>query len=393
MEHMTAEPMITIKKPDGTFAKVSLSEFKKMQAEKKPVDTKPQTLAPHHTTHHPAGHHPVHIKEEKKTEHHATHHPKPMTREDSKSPLQEKMPSQSSGGLLSSNREKQVEEVLKKIGFSVAPDLQGRLKSLVLAKLKDIKSEDETREALSRPVKNSGFGLTEIQVDKIIKTCQEVLAAEKTVMPESDFKVPPLKGKPPSHMALMVEPPELPMVMTRPPMEKKNIEIPKINLGSSGQNIIDNINLTRWGAPIPPQKNKDVISQLVQQSIASESTFKISDRSVTKQIMQDVSVPEMEMGPVEEFKTLTIAEFRRLSSNPQEAAKRLQQKMSNLQDESFVWYLEGVAAYHTSPLYVEYMSGVAQSLAERKSLASVLAIKNGIKLDEVKAIIEMEKML
>ena len=35
------EPLITIKRPDGTFAKVPLSDIKKAQAAKKPVAVAP----------------------------------------------------------------------------------------------------------------------------------------------------------------------------------------------------------------------------------------------------------------------------------------------------------------------------------------------------------------
>jgi hypothetical protein len=99
------------------------------------------------------------------------------------------------------------------------------------------------------------------------------------------------------------------------------------------------------------------------------------------------------MGPVEDIKSITLTDFRRLSGNPEEAAKRLQQKMFNLQEESFVWYLDALAAYHVSPLYSEYMQAVCQSLAERKSLANVLSMKNSIKLNEAMALMEMERGL
>ena len=145
-----------------------------------------------------------------------------------------------------------------------------------------------------------------------------------------------------------------------------------------------------------PKEDKsanDVISTLVNKSLASEPVFKLDTAPVAKKSMQDVTATSVEMGPVEEIKSVTLTDFRRLSGNPDEAAKRLQQKMFNLQDESFVWYLEALAAYHQSPLYTEYMQAVCQSLAERKSLANVLMVKNSIKLNEAMALIEMEKSL
>lgn len=393
-----SEPMIAIKKADGTFAKVPLSEFKKMQAAQKPVNQPvsvvPPTAQPtsvvapvhhaekhhpvqHHAAthtpaHHAPQHHPVHLKEEKKEHHSTVHHVKHTNRIDAGSPLEEKLKIKSSAPLFSPKREKQVEEVMEKLGFSVPPEVLGRLISLVLAKLKDIKSDDETRELLARSIKNGGLGLTEQQVEKIIKSCREVDGGENA----EDAGVPVLKGK--ANMLPMIEPEELPAVAN----EVKPVPYNKINY------------FKPTAAPqVSAAQKQEVVSKLVNNSIANESVFKLDTRPAMKQSMQDITASSAEMGPVEEIKSVTLVDFRRLSGNPEEAARRLQQKMFNLQEESFVWYLEALAAYHNSPLYVEYIQAVCQSLAERKSLANVLTIKNGIKLNEVMALMEMEKGL
>ncbi len=375
-----AEPMITIKKSDGSFTKVPLSEFKKMQtAAPKPAEpAKPAAPAPvhaaaHHTpAHHAAKQHPVHIKEEKKEYHAAPHHTKPMSRTDAGSPLEEKLKIKSSAPLFSPKREKQVEEVLGKLGFSVMPDILGRLKSLVLAKLKDIKSEDETRELLSRSIKNGGLGLTEQQIEKIITACRAVEAEDGG----EEASVPALKGNYFSSALNNLE---------------SELDLPAPSKTPAVANTINNpLNSNREKSLAQAQ---DDISKLIKQNAASEPVFKLDARPAMKQSMQDVTASSMEMGPVEEMKSVTLMDFRRLSGNPEEAAKRLQQKMFTLQEESFVWYLEALAAYHNSPLYLEYIQAVCQSLAERKSLANVLSMKNSIKLNEVMALVEMEKGL
>ena len=351
------QQMITVKKADGTFSKVPLSEFKKMQAASKPKEISNIQY-------------PISNK---------SHHIKPMSRADAGSPLEEKLKIKSSAPLFSPKREKQVEEVLEKIGFSVMPEVLGRLKSLVLAKLKDIKSEDETRELLVRSIKNGGLGLTGQQVEKIIKSCQEVEDGEDG----EDSGVPALKGK--TNMSLMVEPPELPMVIDPTltlPLKREGIVATPLFKEGQGE-------VKRFGGT----QKQEVVSKLVNSSIANESVFKLDTRPAMKQSMQDVTASSNEMGPVEEIKSISLADFRRLSSNPEEAAKRLQQKMFNLQEESFVWYLDALSAYHNSPLYLDYIQSVCQSLAERKSLANVLAMKNSIKLNEAMAIVEMERSL
>ena len=436
--------MITIKKADGTFAKVSFSEFKKMQAaspsapviptrvdlpatlslarragesltskregslgyarddNKKPTHPSPlliegnTTTQPthHQPSHHKAQHHTA-IRHKTHTEHAKTaHHPvKHMARADAGSPLEEKLRVKSSAPLFSPKREKQVEEVLGKLDFSVAPDILGRLKSLALAKLKDIKSEDETRELLARSIKNGGLGLTESQVEKIIQSCREVEGGEGM----ENASVPVLKGNSFSTALHSLESElELPAPVSSPPFQGGvRGGLPKSVPGSVASATPSSLPLGKGEMTVAPEMRtgRDMISKLVAETAANESVFKLNTRPAMKQSMHDVTASSMEMGPVEEIKSITLTDFRRLSGNPEEAAKRLQQKMFNLQEESFVWYLDALSAYHLSPLYTEYMQAVCQSLAERKSLANILNMKNGIKLNEVMAIIEMERSL
>ena len=393
--------MITIKKADGTFAKVPLSEFKKIQAsQQKPAEPaksvssaaaahvtslQQSASAPHHqAAHHAAKQHPIHVKPSSHPSAHpfgsaapahsaGKHHPKQMSRADAGSLLEEKLKIKTSAPLFSPKREKQVEEVLEKLGFTVVPDVLGRLKSLILARLKDIKSEDETKELLARSIKNGGLGLTETQVEKIIKSCQEVESLENgnsfssalhSLESELELPAPTVMVK--------SEPIKQPQVMEKSPPKHQFTPTVPVNVTTT---------------------KESVISTLVNKSLSSEPVFKLDSKPVMKQSMQDVTASSVEMGPVEEIKSISLTDFRRLSGNPEEAAKRIAQKMFNLQDESFVWYLEALAAYHVSPLYSEYMQAICQSLAERKSLANVLSMKNSIKLNEVMALVEMERSL
>ncbi|MEK7131519.1 MAG: hypothetical protein AAB797_02170 [Patescibacteria group bacterium] len=394
-----SEPMITIKKADGTFAKVPLSEFKKIQAAQKspapvmppkpvmrqqpalasrPVAKLSGSIAPTNS----AGRH-----NNAKPPVPAMASPGKMSRADAGSPLEEKLRVKSSAPLFSPKREKQVEEVLGKLGFSVVPEVLGRLKSLVLAKLKDIKSEDETRELLARSIKNGGLGLTEQQVEKIIKSCREVEGGGGM----ENTNVPVLKGNSFSTAMHSLESElELPA-----PVSKTSV-IPTTkeeSLSSRPYKTDRDPSSAKASLGMTNENRQEVVSKIVNKSAANEPIFKLDTKPVIKKSMQDVTASSIEMGPVEEIKSITLTDFRRLSGNPEEAAKRLQQKMFNLQEESFVWYLDALAAYHVSPLYSEYMQAVCQSLAERKSLANVLNMKNSIKLNEAVALMEMERGL
>ncbi len=406
---MSNDPKILVKKSDGTFVKVTMAEFLAMKKQKSipPVQpvvvAKPQmsvvepvkqipavasiinNASPHQAANkserpaHPKSH-IIHPRSEKSL--HPVHH-KPLTSADARSPLEEKIAIKSDTPLTSNKRESQVEEVVRRLGFGVAPDLLGRLKSLVLARLKDIKSNQEISDVLAKSVANGGLGLAQTQVEKIISTISEV-HTKNNINTKSDQKsTPALKGK--VGMTLMVEPPELPAIA---------VDVKPKPYNEIGSNVIARSEATKQSQPKPELiPHNDLVSKLVKESMANEPIFKISSKSTPKQFVPDISAPDTEMGPVEEIRSINLNDFRKLSSNSEEAAKRLQQKISNLQEESFIWYLDALSAYHNSPLYLEYIKSVCQSLAERKSLANVLMMKNSIKLSEAVAIIEMEKTL
>lgn len=365
--------MITIKKADGTFAKVPLSDIKKAQAAKKAAPIVAPAPARASTPNAPAaGNSParnivskttIEIKEKKEPA-----KPAVMTRDDARSLLEEKKPAPAASGLTSQKREKQVEEVIRMLGFSVDSQLQGRLKSLVLARLKDIKTDADMQDVLCKPVKNGGFGLADSQAQKMLEVCRRVASS---VVSDKNIEVPVLKGSS-SQMLPMVEPPELPMA-----------------LPVSGDVRIKNSTPVRS----PVNEKEKIVSKIINESLANEPVFKISAQPPVRPIMQDITVSDVEMGPIEEIRSMTIEDFRRLSSKPEEAAKRVLQKILNLKDESYVWYMDGVAAFHSCPLYVAYMNAVAASLAGRKTVANVLAAQNSIKLSEVMAIIEIESAL
>lgn len=417
-----SEPLISIKKPDGSFVKVTMAEFLAMKKSRSPapgiedprfqtnlksgqktapvVSSQPSVVAPVEPTKQSLSVAPVvnstsvsnqsvklamhpksHIIHPPKNEPKVAH--KPLTSADARSPLEEKIAIKSDAPLTSTKRQSQVEEVVRRLGFGVAPDLLGRLKSLVLARLKDIKSDEEIRDVLVRSVANGGLGLAQTQIEKIISTVGEV-HAKNNINSKNDHKdAPALKGK--TGMVVMVEPPELPAIA---------VDVRPKAYNEIGSSVIARSEVTKQSQPKPdlvPQN--DLVSKLVKESMANEPIFKISSKSAPKSFVPDISAPDTEMGPVEEIRSINLNDFRKLSSNSEEAAKRLQQKISNLQEESFIWYLDAMLAYHNSPLYLEYIKSICQSLAERKSLANVLMMKNSIKLSEAMAIVEMEKTL
>lgn len=307
------QPTVLVKKADGTFVRMTLDEVKKMRfGGGSTRDNKP---APPVAPPRPAN-------------------PAP--------PKKEAVPFKAITPLVSANRLNQVEEVQKKLRFSVPVDLQNRLRSIIQLRLKDIRSAEQTKDKVKQAVKDGGLGLGEKEADELSSVCDIILGRE--MKNKNLDSVPVLKRKAPLPM---VEPEELPTNAT------------PFNSFVHGEKRV-----------FPP-------------------------RSIAKTVMEDVTPPKpVEMGPIEEIQYMTWVDFHRLSAKPAEAAARLKQKFLNLRDESVLLYIDALSAWHKSPLYTDYMKAICQSLKERRKLSASLGTEAGkINLEDILALVKMESEL
>ena len=129
-----------------------------------------------------------------------------------------------------------------------------------------------------------------------------------------------------------------------------------------------------------------------QSEVKAEKIFKISPQPA-RPVMRDVIAKNTGVGPIDEIRMFNLVDFRRLSVDPQEAADRFKQKLENLKAESYLLYMDALNAWRESPLYLEYLETVSNSLKLGKNLTVVISDKNKIQLPEIKALVEMEKSL
>ncbi|MFA5175148.1 MAG: hypothetical protein WC430_01855 [Patescibacteria group bacterium] len=364
---MPEEKTILVKKADGSFVKMKLSDLKsaKKQLARQPQTPASSVLPNTSLTVEPDKSFKLDInkKEEKKLESQIKKtvnliKPKEIkketvkfAKEDFQSPLEEKLEKEKqNSAVISSSRDNQVEKAINNFGFSVPPNLINRLRSIVQLRLKDIRGIDETRQAITRPVENGGLGLNEMQADKAIEICTKILKEER----ENEKK------------SLMVETINIPQIYKEPPVP----------------------------ATVGIQKNSFIKKSFEDKKTILSEKFKMGGKNEARPVIQDVIPSEFHsVGPLEEIKMVGLVDFRRLSANPKEAAGRLKQKFLNLKEESIILYMDALTIWKKSPLYIEYMKSVASSLMERRGIADGLIDKNKIQIAEIQAIVEMEQEL
>lgn len=304
------------------------------------------------------------------------------SKNDAQSLLTEKLAKLSNDqSLASQSRENQVEKIVKQLDFTVAPDNQNRLRSIIQLRLKDIRDRAQTKETLLRPILQGGLGLLSNQAEQVLRLTDQLTGDGPKPLPRrNDQDVVPAKKD------LMIEPEELPKVYHEPPVPAKST--PFNNFKHSQAKI-----KPFESAPLRPsdQTNGERLD-------SKEPGLKLGSRPNVRPVMRDITPvikqdEEVGVGPIQEIQLMSLVDWRRLSANPLEAANRLKQKFQNLKDESYLLYLDGLKAWRQSPLFNSYMTAIEDSLVARKPLSAVTIDKNKIQLAEINALVNMEKEL
>ncbi len=348
---MNEEKTILVKKKDGTFVKMKLSELKSKPTaaviSAKPVSQK--TFLPTDKEE---------IKQEKNY----------FSKEDFQSPLEDKDLKNIPPGSFN-KREKEVEEILKNLSFKVPEQSLVNLKNNLVLFLKDIKSEEQVSEVLVQPIYLGGADLKREQVKELLNLAKQKirLISEEDINLAAPLKrVAPLKNSLPMKEGEILPSSSAPFnaFVHKPPFKKEVKEIKSLD------DLLEK-----------EEKTVNVISQLVK-----------NKENKIGPTRGDIMPPKNTViGPVEEIRNFTVNDLRHLASVSEQAVARLQQKFINLKEESFLLYLQALEAWQKSPLYKDYLEQVCNSFNQEKKLLDIDRRVENLTSEEISLIIKMEK--
>lgn len=351
-------PLVTVKQPDGTYAKITLEEFVRRQKTSAPpapvaapapapvssAAVKPEVEAVAEKTNPTPPAAPAPIKKEP-----VRVAPTASAVQDARAFIEDFSknvpPSADSQGVISSVAQ-DVVRIVGRLSFSVPEEYGDRLKHAVELRLKELRTDDQTKDMVMRSYEEGGLQMGVVQAEELLSLCSV-------------------------HEQVMVPPAQ--KVATTTPFNsfKHDAATPAV---SSIRQVIP-------PEPVP----------VATPRVAPDPVF--GERPKPRPVVTDVTYRPMAIGPVEEIRTVTLTDFRRLSPVPRDAALRLEQKFTNLKGESIVLFLEGLEAWRQSPLYQEYTDRMLYAILHRSSLDSVLRKTKSITSEELAAIIAMEKRL
>ncbi len=335
---MTEEKTILVKKKDGTFVKMKLSDLKK----------KSSTV----------------FKEEKKELEKGSK----LTKEDIRSPLEDEEIKTIDHNTFN-KRDKEVAEIISNLSFKLIDQAEKNVKNILVLFLKDIKSEDQLKDLLRQPVYLGGADLNDIQLRELLKISKDKIS--NIIMTKNNlagsFKKIKLDQNLPMEEGEILPATSAPFnsFVHKPVFNKEIKEIKSLD------ELIDKV-------------------EPVEENISKMLKFGKS----TKTTIEDIVPPKnINFGPIEEIKNFTVTDFRRLSSDKKEAISRLYQKFINLKEESFLFYLQALEVWQQSPLYKKYIERICESLNKNLPLSKLVKKEDDLNEEEIKLLIKMEEDL
>lgn len=266
----------------------------------------------------------------------------------------------------------------------VADDDRKKLKAIILSRLKEVRDQVQTREALLGLTNVSGKIVDNIQADKILGLINVDLdelhgniRTEINNEPFSDLRAeaqqilaePELAVKPAFN-------PLPPKIDDEGELEPAKLVPPVAPLSS---NFSINPVATRSGTP--PQRIKPLVNQ-----------------TAGKPKIEDVRFKPRLTGPIEEIRNMKLVDFRRLDKSPALAIEKIIGKIDLLEEESFAMRTEAIKAWKQNEINQLYISLGDQSMEERKSISDIIAERQAagqptLNEEEVDAVIELNKRL
>lgn len=222
---------------------------------------------------------------------------------------------------LPSSNDELVNKILAQLSFSLPQDLSGRLQSLILSKIKDIRNDEQILEYAKKDKNAGGLGLSEGEADELIDVIKKNLGGKNNV---------------------------------------KRQEVTE-KIKAEEKVVLESIS----SKAVYQQKPRTVFGEKpVLHDITTPTISKVSG--------EKVETDKKSVGPLDELKTFDLKDWRRLANNPVKAGEELVKKFMVLKEDSYLVYLDGIEAWRQSPLYSMYKNIIATCVVSKQKIKDYL---------------------
>lgn len=114
--------------------------------------------------------------------------------------------------------------------------------------------------------------------------------------------------------------------------------------------------------------------------------------------MEDVKYVPKLMGPIDELREMNLVNFRRLSQDPAEAARKIEEKIKFLEEDRYSKKVEGIKAWRSSPINKLYLEIGQEGIIVARGIENAIKAREKCKKDfltlkEFNEIIDLNKRI
>lgn len=290
-------------------------------------------------------------------------------------------------------------------------DLDKRFRAILQTYLKGIRNKVDTKQTLIKPIKDGGLGMDGIFVDNVLLITDKInndmggaaipaKPLKKINLPEDISKDAEKKDAGLADSLKQNETRDAPYNFKELEKDKsKEAEEKKKIQSTDEKQEIPKKEKDKPGAePLAEKADRPPATKQFAPALPAMSNIRQAPSPEGKVRMDDVKYVPKLTGPVDELKELSLVNFRRLSEDPEAAAKNIEQKIGFLEEESYSRRLAGIEAWRQSPINKLYLRVGEDSINLKKSVSDIIREQtkeggDGLSLPEFEAIMELNKKL
>ncbi len=279
-------------------------------------------------------------------------------------------------------------------------DLINRFKSILDTYIRGVRNRIDTKHTLTKAINSGGLEISDIYADNILSITDFNKKEEEQKSLDDDEK---LKNKLENttnreHPGLDLGARDLDYDFSK--MSPKP-EVKKEKQDSVKQ-LEDDIILAKKSLE---ERSGDISQDAKTLNIPKKETIAINPARIKETAkaggkikMEDVKYVPKLMGPIDELREMDLTNFRRLSSDPEGAANKINDKIQFLEDESYSQRLVGIEAWRQSPINKMYLQAGNESIKGEGRVSDIIRSKNinnnnFLSQEEMDVIMELNRKL
>jgi hypothetical protein len=287
------------------------------------------------------------------------------------------------------NASKIAEKTMKDSNTSFgSQDLIDRFKSILNTYIRGIRNRVDTKHTLTKAINSGGLEISEIYAENILSIADfNKKEEEKNLLEDSkkeDPKVEEIKKKERKHGGL--------------DFGARDLDYDFSKMTAKESNTQQTINKVQYAEEGTQQETHSAQHSSAEKVTINPPRIKETAKAGGKVKMEDVKYVPKLTGPIDELREMDLINFRRLSSDPEGASNKINEKIEFLESESYSQRLAGIKAWRESPINKMYLQVGTESIGGKGNINDVIRSKNindnnFLSQEEMEAIMELNRKL